>query len=104
DVDHGLAGPHHRRDGLGDGAAAVDDGVEPALAGVVLADAVRPDEAGPRPRRELLGRPPEPVDAVIRAARPPGVALPDAPHVAGPELLLHLVLRLERRVAEDQLG
>ena len=49
-------------------------------------------------------RPPEPVDAVVGAARHAGVALADALHVVGAELLLHLVLGLEGRVAEDDVG
>ena len=110
DVDVGFAGPRLVFHGFDD-RAGLDDVVESADAGLVVADVLRADEAGAAGHgvgggagRQVVVRFAKPIDAVVGHAGHVRVGAADGVDVVRAALGLEHLGAEERRVADDDVG
>ena len=102
-VQHGFARPFLRRDGIGNRAAVRHDVVQGAFAALVLAHRVGGHQAGVGIGGQGLVGLAKPVHAKVGLAGHGWVSGPQLVHIGRAKLLLHFVLALVGRVADDDL-
>src|SRR5665213_604827 len=104
DVNGSIARPNLGAHGVGDHSTVVDDIVKATFAGVVLPNCVGADKARAPARRKLIVRAPKPIHAVVCPTGYFRVTLPQLVQVDPSKFLLHLILALEGRIADDTIG